>query len=223
MKTCLRRMALTAALVWVGMAPLHATAQETVTIPKSRLEELERKAAELDRIKADLHQTKSENAKLQVQNQEARAKLAAAPGMVETNTSPAISTLGSLTESDIVPAVDLANHFKFEQDLAKTRYGNRKFRVSGIITGFEKPAFVRPYKIFLRTNDPRTIVACEFIPEERFSAVYPVKNGTELRGMAAGTPVTIARLGDHVVIDGQCKGNRESGVALKGSRLDISR
>src|SRR5579864_9359847 len=56
-------------IVPVGCAALlllarPARAQDTVAIPKSRLEELERKERELDRLKGDVSQTKAENAQL---------------------------------------------------------------------------------------------------------------------------------------------------------------
>jgi len=210
--------AVLAGLLWPSSSTL---AQDTVTIPKSRLEELEKKAAELDRLKGDLNQTKAENLKLQKKNQEAAAKLATLPTIAPTtNTSPTVAALPPLTPGDIVEAEDLANHFKFEREAAEPRFVNQKFRVRGVVSGFEKPPFVRTYKVLLKTADPRQVIACSLSPEDRYSAVFPVKNGTELRGLTSGAPVTLLRLGDRVVVEGRCNGGSDSGVAITGFKLD---
>src|SRR6266481_5562067 len=58
-------------------------AQDTVTVPKSRLEELERKEAELNKLKGDLNKTKDENAELKQQHKVDAAKIAEAPQVVK--------------------------------------------------------------------------------------------------------------------------------------------
>ncbi len=222
-KALIPSLSVATALLCLASMPQSSLAQENVTIPKSRLDELEKKAAELDRLKGDLNKTKAENVQLQRQNQEANAKLATLPGVAPaTNTSPAITTLPPLTEHDIVEAEDLANYFKFDPKAAEQRFAKRKFRIRGIVAGFEKPPFIRPYKVLLKTADPHQVVACEFSPEDRFSAVFPAKNGTELRGLDSGVAIIILRLGDHVLVDAECRRGRESGVIVTGFKLEIA-
>ncbi len=76
-------------------AALSALAQDTVTIPKSRLEELQRKEAELDRLKGDLKATKGENLQLKKQHTEDAAKISSAPPAqpVVTHASPPMAEL----------------------------------------------------------------------------------------------------------------------------------
>src|SRR5207253_11293185 len=71
-------------------------AQDTVTIPKSRLEELERKEAELEKLKGALHTAKGENVQLQKQHQEDAARIASVPIVIHV--SPPMTSLHTLTE-----------------------------------------------------------------------------------------------------------------------------
>jgi hypothetical protein len=59
----------------LGSVTIHAQ-DDTVTIPKSRLEELERKAAELDKLQGQLNQSKAEQDKLRQAKEEADRKAA---------------------------------------------------------------------------------------------------------------------------------------------------
>lgn len=58
-------------------APAALRADDTVVIPKSKLEELERKAAELEKLQQQLQQTQGKNELLQKQKAEAEARAAA--------------------------------------------------------------------------------------------------------------------------------------------------
>ena len=106
----------------IGVLPV-ALAQETVTIPKARFEELERKERELDQLKGELSAARGETARLKKEKDEAVAKAAAvvATGPVEpvvTHVSPPMSTLPSLAKGEIVDAMDLANHFRADATAA---------------------------------------------------------------------------------------------------------
>ena len=61
--------------IFLGFSTLHAQ-DDTVTIPKSRLEELERKAAELDKLQGELNQSKVEQGRLRQAKEEADRKAA---------------------------------------------------------------------------------------------------------------------------------------------------
>src|SRR6184192_403442 len=85
------------ALVLIGLAAT-VSAEDTVTIPKSRLQELERKEAELEKLKGDLSRTKGENLQLKKQHKEDVAKISAAPSSeaVITHVSPPLESLPAL-------------------------------------------------------------------------------------------------------------------------------
>src|SRR5579859_1686516 len=68
-----------AALVVLLSLSLNCLAEEMVTIPKSRLEELERKEAELAKLKGEVVKAQEQNAKLQQQHETDVAKIASTP------------------------------------------------------------------------------------------------------------------------------------------------
>ena len=209
-------------LLLAGLA-LPVLAQETVTIPKSRLEELERKEAELQRLKAELAKVKGENVGLKQQRTPEVGKIASPPAaaQVAARVSPALASLPPLQEGELVEAVDLASHYRSDPAAADQRYRKHKFRVQGEITGFEKPLFIRNYKIILKTFDGEMKVICDLLPPEKFSAVFTVNHGSQLVGLMQGEArVPIAKVGDTVVAAGRCTGLRDAVVAMSGCELE---
>lgn len=201
---------------------LTTQAQETVTIPKARLEELERKEAELEKLKGDLSTTRRENTQLKKRHEQDAAKIASAPPIepIVTHVSPPMESLPPLQKGEIVDAMDLANHYSADAAAADGRYRKHIFKIRGEIVGFEKPLFTRDYKIHLKTANKQIKVICDVLPPDKYSAVFTVKNGSELVGvMAAQTRVPIARVGDRVIIEGQCKGMSDSVVKMAGCEL----
>jgi hypothetical protein len=211
------------AVLWLLVVmTLPIMGQETVTIPKARLQELERKEAELEKLKGDLTKTKGENTQLKKQHQEDTVKIATAPPMEPpvTHVSPPMQALSPLQKGDTVDAMDLANHYLADAPSADLRYRKRTFKVEGEVAGFEKPMFTRDYKLVLKTADRRIKVICDVMPPEKYSAVFTIKDGSELVGLAAGqTRVPITKVGDTVVIEGQCKG--VSGLAVRMSGCEL--
>src|SRR6266851_956538 len=88
-------------------------AQDNVTVPKSRLEELERKEKELDRLKGDFDKTKDENVQLKKENEKAATRPVPMPPAepVITYVSPPMETLPALRPDEIVESMDLANYY----------------------------------------------------------------------------------------------------------------
>src|SRR5207244_13122977 len=138
-------------LPFVISACFSIMAQETVTIPKSRLEELQRKEAELDSLKGDLKATKGENLQLKKQHQEDAVKISATPHTqpVVMHVSPPMASLPPLNPGEIVDAMDLANYYRADAAAADHRFRKQVLKVQGEISGFEKPTFIRDDGIFL--------------------------------------------------------------------------
>ena len=195
----------TALLAWLVLA-WSIRAQDTVTIPKARLQELERKEAELEKLKGELSKTKGENIELKKQHETDAAKIIAAP-VVEPHISPAMATLPPLNQGETVSALDLAGHYRTDAAAADQRYRGRIFRVQGQVASFEKPHFIRPYYILLKTADSEIKVLCEFMPPESYSAVFTTDHGAQLVGQTADhRRISIAKTGQELVIEGKCKG-----------------
>ena len=197
-------------------------AQETVTIPRSRLEELERKEAELEKLKAAvkpqpaLENPATGNHDEGTPNRQPQTVSIAAP----PSEKPAVVPLTPLEKDTVVSAMDLAAHYRANAALADERYRRRTFKVQGEIVGFDKPPLVRNYNILLKTAEPQTRVICDFYPPDNFKAVYTINAGSVLVGTLPDTRVPIAKIGDNVVIEGKCKGLSSGGVKLTNCELN---
>ena len=193
--------------------------QDTVTVPKSRLEELERKEAELNKLKGDLNKTKDENAELKQQHKVDAAKIAEAPQVVK-HVSPPMNSLPPVATGETVDAMDLADHYRTDAAAADQRYRKHVFKVQGEVVGFRNGLFLKPYRIILKTPDQGSRVICAVQPPEKYSAVYTVKEGSQLVGtMPRYEDERIAKLGDTVVVEGKCDGFRDSAVHMSGCAL----
>jgi hypothetical protein len=227
------------ALIAAGWS-VPVRAQEMVTLPKVRLQELERKEKELEQLTGELARAREEQGRLeneterlkgrahQLQEAKEAAETKAAVAVAATaNTEPPIAhdtpSLESLPpwkKGDTVEAMDLMSHYRTEAGAAAKRYEAQRIQVRGEIVGFEKPSFVRPYVILLQTTEQKWRVSCRVEPPDQFSAVFTIQHGEELVGStSAGARATLARVGQKVVIEGQCKGLRSQSVTLSGCRL----
>ena len=219
---------------------MPAGAEEMVTIPKARLQELESKEAQFEKLKKELGKTQAEKEQLADEQQRLKAEAeqlkqakkkaeteaavataaAASAEPVIQHTTPAISSLPPLQKGEVVDAMDLMNHYRADAAAAKLRYEEHPIRVTGEITGFGKPMFIRPYVIYLKTTERTWKVECTVYPADFFPAVFTTKGGDEMVGTtSAGARSTIARVGQKVVIGGQCKGLRDQTITLSGCSL----
>jgi len=208
-------------LVLIGQG-VFAFAQETVTIPKSRLEELERKEAELEKLKgtakpdpAVQNPTAKKKDEAVPQNSQPTSVAAPAPPATEIRSLASLAPL----EKNTVSATDLAAHYRANPGMADERYRKHTFKVQGEIVGFEKPPLVRNYYILLKTAEPQTRVICDFYPPDNFKSVYTINAGSALVGTLSDTRVPIAKVGDQVTIEGRCKGLSGGGVKLTNCEL----
>jgi hypothetical protein len=209
-------------LLLVAITARPVLAQETVTILKSRLQELERKEIELEKLKGEFKSSKGENVQLKKQHQDDAVKISSAPPAQshETQGSPPMASLPPLAQGEPVDAVDLANHYRADAAVADRRYRKRTFEVRGEVAAFERLPFIRDYRILLKTADRELRVVCELYTPEKYSAVLTIKNGSELVGQTPGRDrIPIAKVGDIVFIEGQCRGLRDGVVRLSGCEL----
>ena len=245
-------------LLVLTAAASPAPAQETVTIPKARLTELERKEKELEALKLELGKARGETERLQRAKEQAerekataeaeraralneqakiereKAQLAKAKEAAEARAAaasaaaqpvllhdtPALATLPPLKRGDVVDALDLMNHYRADASGAEQRYGRQRIRVRGVVTGFEKPMFVSHYFIFLRTTERSWRVQCAVSPPREFKATYPAQHGETLVGVTTSEArITLARVGQTVEIEGNCRGLKEQTVTLGGCQL----
>jgi hypothetical protein len=210
---------------------LPLLAEDTVTLPKSRLEELQRKEAELDqlkgqlrKVKTDLDKTEGENVELKKQHEEDAAKVAPTPALATAlapaHESPPLASLPPLTKAEPVDAMDLANYYRTDLAAADERFRKKSFQVRGEVTGFETLMIVKTYKILLKTPGRDLQVICSVQPPEKYQAVFSANHGTEMVGtQPRELNETIVRVGDTIIVQGECKGLRDSRVVMAGCEL----
>ena len=208
-------------------------AQDNVTVPKSRLEELERKEKELDRLKGDFDKTKDENVQLkkeQEKKEQEKATLQALPPVqtpppaapLITYVSPPLESLPAFQPYQIVDSMDLANYYHADSGAADRRFHKQKLTVRGEIVGFEKPLFKRNYRILLKSPMRETKVICDLLPPEKSNAVFTSNHGEDLVALFGETRVPIAKVGQTAVIKGECKGSSDSEVMIVGWDLKLA-
>src|SRR5437868_12706694 len=116
-----------------------AKGQDDVTIPKSRLEELERKEHELERLKAEKPREDNPALKQPAEGVPAKPVATAVTQPVPIPVGPAMDSLPPIKDGELVEAVDLANHYRQDSPAAVKRYNKRKITLHGEIVAFEKP------------------------------------------------------------------------------------
>jgi hypothetical protein len=196
-------------------------AEDTVTIPKARLQELERKEKELERLKGDLHQTKDENRQLKEQKDEAVRTSSVKPlsKPIVTHQSPPLASVPQLKPADVVESMDLANYYQTDPAAADRKFRGQQFTIRGEIVGFEKHMFRASYRLVLQTPERDTRVICEFDPPANSTAVFTADHGARLMASYSGAESVLARLGEKVLVKGRCKGLKDGVVWVSGTEF----
>jgi hypothetical protein len=202
-------------LILLTSVSMPADAQENVTIPKSRLEELERKEAELEKLRKASKSNEPNQPDLPQTN-----RVAPTSQTVPVRPIAPANSLPRLTADETVNALDLAGHYAANVATADQRYRDKTFKLSGEIERFEKPMFVRNYKLILRTAERRIRIVCDVRPPDRFTAIFKVNNGSGLAAhTAGGVRESIAQVADIVVVTGRCRGLKEDDILMDRCEL----
>lgn len=205
------------ALLWVLavllVVPLSGRSQDDVTIPKSRLQELERKEKELEKLKREqAAPAVAAPTPAPATPPAAPAKAPAAQPLVPP--PPPLVDLPSFKDGDSVQAPDLAAYYTQDPTAADRRFKKRKMFVIGEISGFEKPMFRGNYRVLLQTGEKDAPVVCDLLAPANFNAVYPANHGAELIGLQGQSALTLAKVGQKVMVQGVCKGRHDKSVVI---------
>jgi hypothetical protein len=110
--------------------------------------------------------------------------------------------------------MDLANYYYADNAAAGRRFYKQKIAVRGEIVGFEKPLWKRSYRVLLKTPVRGTRVICDLLPPEKANAVFTTNHGDELVALMGETRIPMAKVGDTVLVKGECKGYNNSVVMI---------
>ena len=213
--------------LWLGVcAAPRLLAQDNVTVPKSRLQELERKEKELDSLKG-LPPTAAPSQKPEPTSPAVPAAsppvLAPPPDPIVRYSSPALDSLHPLKPGDIVDSMDLANYYHADHAAADRRFLKQKIVVRGEIVGFEKPLWKRSYRVLLKTPIRGTRVICDLLPPDKANAVFTTNHGDELMALMGEQRVPLIKIGETVIVKGECKGYNNSVVLIYAWDIKVMR
>ncbi len=200
-------------LVFIAFVGIPARSQEQVTIPKSRLEELERKEKQLEELR---HKGTAEQKPTQIPGPPVSA---ASNGPVVQPQPTPLTQLPPFTDGDTVEARDLASYYLQAPAAADQRFKKHKIQVRGEIAGFDKPMLRRNYKILLKTADRDSTIVCDFFPANNVNAVFTANHGSQLVALHGETRVPLAKVGQTVLIQGLCKGRSDNEVIISASSM----
>ena len=199
-------------------------AQDTVTIPKSRLEELERKEAELQKLKQGTTNAPAGNVPTPYNAPPAATTTPGAqpPPPVPTRVSPPAASLPPMTQGEIVDALDIANQYLADVPSSDKRYRGQKIIVRGEIVGFEKAMFLRDYKVLLAGPDRSTKVVCDLVTPRKYSAAFTIDHGSQIVGQFGENRETFGRVGQVVLVHGRCKGWKDGSVVITADWFELA-
>lgn len=202
-------------------SPLRAGTEETVTIPRSRYEELLRKEEELTRLRAKLEPSTPDTSSRAASPAPVLPSAAhAAAGAPAPSLPTAAASLPPLPDRGPVPAALLAGYLLRQPAFAAARLQNRNLQVHGRVVGFEKPLLTRNYHVWLETDEAAIRIRAVVVPPQQIRGAYVAQGGTTLMiADASGQRRPLLRLGDMVTLEGRVKGLQGNVVEMTGCRL----
>ena len=206
-------------LLCLGFFP--ARAQDTVTIPKSRLIELEKKAAQADKLAIDLEKARAENSRL-------KGEIGAPPKSFSTPVLPPqveqslqklpptrpLAELPPLIKGEVVLASDLLHHYAMDPAAADQRYRKKSFKLQGIVTDLDKPLLMSPYRVIFRVPASPLKIICDVRSPEQFKKVYVSADRERVVGETYSGRATLARVGEEITVQGRCAGLKDGVVSF---------
>jgi hypothetical protein len=188
-----------------------------------------RKQAEIQKLKQDLARAEEEAARLnpadgnvEPQKPKRPEKVESSPARSLTPEGPAktIAELPSLKPDEIMDATELVQQFNSDPSGADRRYRNKTFRVRGVIERFEPRMFVRKYDVILGSPDRFVRIVAGFDYPNDYRTVFATEHGQKLVGKPAGNQeVVMMCVGQTIVLQGKCKGARDTEIVFTGSGL----
>ena len=209
MKQIVPRSAILAAgfvFLAAGVAMAQDQNKDAVTIPKAEFDELKRKAAEVDQLKADLEKLKT--------------ALTGTNAPAPKPASTPVSALPPLKNDEVTSADTIVGQFRADATAAEKRYEKRRIRVEGEISTVSVWPFIRNYTVQLKSTERNWTVECLFGMPAEFKVIYTARKGQRVVAETkSGVQATLATVGDTVVIEGYCSGVKDGAVKMRECRV----
>lgn len=196
-------------------------AEDTVTLPKSRVIELEKKAAQADKLAAELEKARAEISRL-------KGEAAAAPKTVVVSPLPPqveqsiqklpptrpLTGLPALGKGETVAVSDLLHHYAMDPAAADQRYKKKNFKLTGIVTDLDKSLLTSPYRVIFRVPGSALKLICDVQSPDEFKKVYVSSDRERIIGETYSTRATLAKVGEEITLQGHCSGLKDGVVTV---------
>ncbi len=184
---------------------------------------------EIQKLKQDLARAEAEAARLEEADGPSTAKKQPPPepsgnagalrDAAEERARP-VAGLPPLKPDEIMDAAELVQQFKSDPPAADQRYRKKTFRVRGVIERFEPKLFIRKYDVLLESPDRFVRVVAVFDYPNDYKSIYTTQRGQTLVGKPAeNKEVTLLRAGQTLVLQGRCKGARDTEIVFTGCEV----
>jgi hypothetical protein len=217
-------------LLALALSLTLSRADETVPISKERLQELERKAADADRLQRELDARNAEIERLKGQKPTAASRKgetwlppAAVKAAEKSPPTPPIATVQPVRPDEVVSVNDLLNHYASDPAAAAARYGKKMLTIRGVITELDKTMFLSTYTAAFRVPGVDQRIECEFTPDREFTRVYLTSDKERIIGETYTLRRTFAVVDTEVVVRGRCTGAKGRVIKLDGCTWVIGR
>ena len=146
-------------------------------------------------------------------------KPAASPRAPEPAARP-VAELPPVKPDEVMDTAELLQQFRTDPPRATRRYLNKSFRVRGVIERFEPKLFIRKYDVILESPDRFVHAIAGFDYPSDYRAIYTTQRGQTLVGKPAeNSELTLMRVGQKIILEGKCKGARDTDIVFSGCRL----
>ncbi len=176
-------------------------------------DELKRKAAEVEKLKADLERAqkelqtiKEDNRKLKAEKDQAVTAATQAGVVVKQTPSKPIAEVPPVNPTDTLDIHDVMIYYQNDPAAAAQRFTGQKFRVKGVVDGFGKVTFMHAYHVYLETPDRRFKARFTLAFPPDIDSVIARKDGTELVAVTPRVNTILMHAQDNVVIEARCLG-----------------
>lgn len=211
----MKRILLALLLLPAGLS----AADDAVSASRSRIEELERKTAELT---AELTAARAEIARLKGEVQARPVVVLAKPlpptvekAMEKLPPTRPMTTLSPVARGESVNVVDLLNHYAADPAAADLRYKKREFKLHGVVVDFEKKLISSGYKAIFRVPNSGLKIVCNVGVPTKFTNLYTTHEHEQIVAETSrSNPFVLARVGEEVIIDGRCSGLHDGTITF---------
>lgn len=200
-----------------------------VTVSAAELKALQEKAAEVERLKAQLQKAEQELKALKTAPApvppppppvQGKAPLWIPPAALRamTNEPPPrpLSTLPPPGADTVLTVRELISYFSEDPAAAARRFRGQVVTVKGVVTDVRKSMFQALYDVNFRQLDTPLRVTASFRPPSEFTRVYATDDGQEVVGLGHGIRTVFARVGSELTVQGTCEGLESGAIRLSG-------